>query len=279
MAAKPFHLAWFLQGSSAQAWGEAVDRPYRHDLDGARAVPQHGAHAGARLLRLHPARRFVLCRRELRRFDRDLPQERHRRAAPGSVGGGGADDPGDVAHRHRADLRHLRLSPLPAGAPGGDARPGVGRAHRLERRHRQLRLCGHEFRHAGHARARPALRHGRRIHGSRAAACGARGSRARSIADRKYGVLVDPTKVHAVNYQGKYFSTRGPLNSGPGAAGPAGDRPGRRLAARPQVRRRPRRHHRRARQGHRGDEAPIARTCTSTWSRKAASRRTARCCS
>ena len=22
MAAKPFHLAWFLQGSSAQAWGE-----------------------------------------------------------------------------------------------------------------------------------------------------------------------------------------------------------------------------------------------------------------
>ena len=23
MAGKPFHLAWFLQGSSAQAWGEA----------------------------------------------------------------------------------------------------------------------------------------------------------------------------------------------------------------------------------------------------------------
>ena len=33
------------------------------------------------------------------------------------------------------------------------------------------------------------------------------------------GVLVDPTKVHAVNYQGKYFSTRGPLNSGPAPQG------------------------------------------------------------
>ena len=39
------------------------------------------------------------------------------------------------------------------------------------------------------------------------------------IADRKSGVLVDPTKVHAVNYQGKYFSTRGPLNSGPAPQG------------------------------------------------------------
>ncbi len=39
------------------------------------------------------------------------------------------------------------------------------------------------------------------------------------IADRKSGVLVDPSKVHAVNYQGKYFSTRGPLNSGPGPQG------------------------------------------------------------
>ena len=82
------------------------------------------------------------------------------------VRGGGADDPGDIAHRHRSDFRNIRLSPLPAGPPGGDARPGVGRAHRLERRHRQLGLCGYEFRHAGHARPRPALRHGRRIHGS-----------------------------------------------------------------------------------------------------------------
>jgi len=35
------------------------------------------------------------------------------------------------------------------------------------------------------------------------------------VADRHGGVLVDHTKVHAVNFEGKYFKTRGPLNSGP----------------------------------------------------------------
>jgi FMN-dependent oxidoreductase (nitrilotriacetate monooxygenase family) len=35
------------------------------------------------------------------------------------------------------------------------------------------------------------------------------------VADRHSGVLVDHTKVHAVNFEGQYFKTRGPLNSGP----------------------------------------------------------------
>ena len=35
------------------------------------------------------------------------------------------------------------------------------------------------------------------------------------VADPRTGVLVDHTKVHAVNFEGKYFKTRGPLNSGP----------------------------------------------------------------
>jgi FMN-dependent oxidoreductase (nitrilotriacetate monooxygenase family) len=39
------------------------------------------------------------------------------------------------------------------------------------------------------------------------------------VADRKAGTLVDPSKVHAVNYEGKYFKTRGPLNSGPAPQG------------------------------------------------------------
>jgi FMN-dependent oxidoreductase (nitrilotriacetate monooxygenase family) len=57
------------------------------------------------------------------------------------------------------------------------------------------------------------------------------------VADRKSGALIDPSKVHAVNYQGKYFSTRGPLNSGVGPQGQpviaqAGGSPrGRRFAA------------------------------------------------
>ena len=39
------------------------------------------------------------------------------------------------------------------------------------------------------------------------------------IADRKSGVLVDHTKVHALHHSGKYFKTRGPLNSGPAPSG------------------------------------------------------------
>jgi alkanesulfonate monooxygenase SsuD/methylene tetrahydromethanopterin reductase-like flavin-dependent oxidoreductase (luciferase family) len=39
------------------------------------------------------------------------------------------------------------------------------------------------------------------------------------VADRKSGVLIDPTKVHAVNYSGKHYKTRGPLNSGPAPQG------------------------------------------------------------
>ena len=39
------------------------------------------------------------------------------------------------------------------------------------------------------------------------------------IADRASGTLVDPGKVHAVNYEGKFFKTRGPLNSGPAPQG------------------------------------------------------------
>jgi FMN-dependent oxidoreductase (nitrilotriacetate monooxygenase family) len=39
------------------------------------------------------------------------------------------------------------------------------------------------------------------------------------IADRRAGVLVDPTKVHAVNHEGRFFKSRGPLNSGPAPQG------------------------------------------------------------
>jgi FMN-dependent oxidoreductase (nitrilotriacetate monooxygenase family) len=35
------------------------------------------------------------------------------------------------------------------------------------------------------------------------------------VANRASGILADPAKVHAVNYEGKFFRTRGPLNSGP----------------------------------------------------------------
>jgi FMN-dependent oxidoreductase (nitrilotriacetate monooxygenase family) len=35
------------------------------------------------------------------------------------------------------------------------------------------------------------------------------------VADRKTGILTDPAKVHTIDYTGQYYSSRGPLNSGP----------------------------------------------------------------
>ena len=35
------------------------------------------------------------------------------------------------------------------------------------------------------------------------------------VADRKTGVLIDPTKVHTIDFKGEYYACRGPLNSGP----------------------------------------------------------------
>jgi FMN-dependent oxidoreductase (nitrilotriacetate monooxygenase family) len=35
------------------------------------------------------------------------------------------------------------------------------------------------------------------------------------VADHDSGVLVDPSKVHTIDFQGTYYASRGPLNSGP----------------------------------------------------------------
>lgn len=35
------------------------------------------------------------------------------------------------------------------------------------------------------------------------------------VADRKSGILIDPEKVHTIDFEGAYYSSRGPLNSGP----------------------------------------------------------------
>jgi FMN-dependent oxidoreductase (nitrilotriacetate monooxygenase family) len=35
------------------------------------------------------------------------------------------------------------------------------------------------------------------------------------VANRNTGVLIDPEKVHTIDYEGQYYKSRGPLNSGP----------------------------------------------------------------
>ena len=39
------------------------------------------------------------------------------------------------------------------------------------------------------------------------------------VADRKSGILIDPAKVHTIDHAGQYYKSRGPLNSGPAPQG------------------------------------------------------------
>ncbi len=58
------------------------------------------------------------------------------------------------------------------------------------------------------------------------------------VADRKSGILVDPAKVRTIDHRGTYYASRGPLNSGPAPQGrpviaqAGGSGPGRAIAAR-----------------------------------------------
>jgi FMN-dependent oxidoreductase (nitrilotriacetate monooxygenase family) len=57
------------------------------------------------------------------------------------------------------------------------------------------------------------------------------------VADRKSGVLIDHQKVHTIDFEGKFYRSRGPLNSGPCPQGrpviaqAGGSGPGRAIAA------------------------------------------------
>jgi FMN-dependent oxidoreductase (nitrilotriacetate monooxygenase family) len=58
------------------------------------------------------------------------------------------------------------------------------------------------------------------------------------VADQDKGMLIDPAKVHTIDYEGRYYRSRGPLNSGPTPQGrpviaqAGGSERGRRFAAR-----------------------------------------------
>src|SRR3954471_1236507 len=104
---RPFHLGWFLQGSSVQAWGEpwtgAIGRDWMvPDLfcDMARALEracfdyiliEDSSYVGESF----GGSTEVYLKHGLAVPRQDPADHRH------------ADGGGDAAHRHRADLRHL----------------------------------------------------------------------------------------------------------------------------------------------------------------------------
>ncbi|MEJ1977167.1 MAG: LLM class flavin-dependent oxidoreductase [Acetobacteraceae bacterium] len=70
MAADPFHLGYFLQGSSIQAWGQQWTGNISEDWMSADMFLESRALAGTRGVRLPSARGFDLYRPELAEFAR-----------------------------------------------------------------------------------------------------------------------------------------------------------------------------------------------------------------
>ena len=233
--ARPFHLGWFLQGSSVQAWGE----PWTGHIGRTWMVPEL----------------FTDLARSLERacFDYVLIEDS---SYVGESYGGSTElylkngiavprqDPSVVASLMTQVTSRIgivptfgtyRLSAVFAGAPDGDTGPGVVGARRMERGHRKFRFRGDEFRPAGHAGARPALRHGRRIHGSLPAALeflGA-GRDRRGSGERRAGRSYQSARGQ---FRGAVLQDARPVELRAVPAGTAGDRSGGRVATRAAVR-------------------------------------------
>jgi alkanesulfonate monooxygenase SsuD/methylene tetrahydromethanopterin reductase-like flavin-dependent oxidoreductase (luciferase family) len=214
MSAKPFHLAWFLQGSSVQAWGE----PWTGHIGQSWMQPE---------LFLNMARML-----ERACFDYVLLEDS---SYVGESFGGSTElylkngiavprqDPSVVAALMTGVTSRIGIVPtfgtfayppyllsrlvatldqVSAGRIGWNAVTGSSDFAAMN-----FGLNGMPEHDLRYDMADEYMEVCRRLWGSWEPGA--------IIADRHSGVLVDHTKVHAVNFEGKYFKTRGPLNSGP----------------------------------------------------------------
>ena len=94
-----------------------------------------------------------------------------------------------------------------------DARPHRRGPLRLEHRHLRRGRLGAELRHGQARRARPALRHGRRVRRPRLPAVGLVGAGRGGAATARPAPTPTSRRCTPINFEGKYFKCRGPLNT------------------------------------------------------------------
>ena len=201
---------------------------------------RHGAGAGARVLRLHHDRGHADGVRSLRRQRRGRAEAR----TPGAEARSGAarrtDRRGDHApgcRRHDVDPG---LSAVHAGTALLDAGPHRRRPFRLEHRHLRRGHRGTEFRPRQAAAARTTLRDGRRIRRPGVQAVRLVGSGRGGDGPREWHLCRLPPRP-ADPFRGQVFQGPRSAEHRALAAGQAGVRAGRRLAARQGLRREARR--------------------------------------
>ncbi len=228
MSADHFHLAWFLQGSSIQAWGQDWTGNISEEwmtadmfLDLARSLER--ACFDYILLEdsIYVGQNWQNSRDIFLKNGMSVPRQ----------------EPSVVATLMVAATRHLGIVPtlstfayhpyLTARITGTLDQVSSGRAG-LEHGDGQLGFRGAEFRPRQTARARPALRHGGRIHRYRHETLGFLGARR----DRRRPQDRHPDRPEQGSHdrlRGQVLPLTRPAELRPLSAGPPGDRAGRRL--------------------------------------------------
>jgi FMN-dependent oxidoreductase (nitrilotriacetate monooxygenase family) len=214
MPAKPFHLAWFLQGSSIQAWrapwtGNISEEWMSADLflDLAKAIERAGMDYLLIEDSIYVGQNWKNSRDMFLRNGMSIPRQ----------------EPTVVASMMAAVTKHLGIVPtlstfayhpyLTARIVGtldqvSDGRGGwnmvTGSSDFSAQNFGMDKLPPHDVRYA---MADEYIQIVTKLWDSWEPDA--------IVADRRSGVLIDPEKVHTIDYEGQYYRSRGPLNSGP----------------------------------------------------------------
>ena len=214
MSAKPFHLAWFLQGSSIQAWGEKWTGNISEDwmqpelfLELARSMER--ACMDYLLIEdsIYIGQNWKNSREIFLKNGMCVPRQ----------------EPSVVAALMTGATRHLGIVPtlstfayhpyLTARIIGtldqvSSGRAGynmvTGSSDLSAQNFGQDRLPDHDLRYD---MAEEYIQICKRLWGSWEPGA--------IVSDRKSGTLIDHNKVHTIDYEGRFYRSRGPLNSGP----------------------------------------------------------------
>ena len=148
-----------------------------------------------------------------------------------------ADRGGDHAAGRRRDDVHAGLSAVHAGAAVLDAGPHRRRPLRLEHRHRRARTPRRRISASTSCRRASSATRWPTNTSIWSASCSIRGMPDAVVMDRETGTYADFTQGPADPFRGQVLQVPRPAEHGALAAGQAGVRAGRRLAARPRLRR------------------------------------------
>jgi len=214
MPANPFHLAWFLQGSSIQSWGEKWTGNISEEwmtldlfIDLARSIERAGFDYLLLEDSIYIGQNWRNSREIFLRNGMSVPRQEPSVVAAMLVGAtrrlGIVPTLSNFAYHPYLTARIVSsLDQLSSGRAGWNM--VTGSSDLSAQNFGMERLPEHDRRYD---MAEEYVAIVTKLWDSWAPGA--------IVADRESGVLIDHTKVHQIDFQGEFYSSRGPLNSGP----------------------------------------------------------------